>query len=88
MSKTLNRVKVGIKAVFGVIGGYLGVISTILGTMLGILASILVICLIAGICIYIKVHMTLNTLIASTCKLRNSKRHVEEFISTYVFLKF
>ena len=55
MSKTLNRVKVGIKAVFGVIGGYLGVISTILGTMLGILASILVICLIAGICIYIKV---------------------------------
>lgn len=55
MKKGINRVKIGIKALVGVIGGYLGVISTILGTMLGIMASILVVCLIAGICVYVKV---------------------------------
>ena len=55
MKKGINRVKMGIKALVGVIGGYLGVISTILGTMLGIMASILVVCLIAGICVYVKV---------------------------------
>ena len=55
MKKGINRVTMGIKALVGVIGGYLGVISAILGTMLGILASILVVCLIAGICVYVKV---------------------------------
>ena len=41
----------GIKALVGVIGGYLGVISTILGTMLGIMASILVVRS-GGICVF------------------------------------
>ena len=55
MKKGINRVKMGIKALVGVIGGYLVVLSTILGTKLRIMASILVVCLIAGICVYVKV---------------------------------
>lgn len=55
MKKGLSRIKMGIRALVGVVGGYLGVISTILGTIFGILASILVVGLIAGICVYVKV---------------------------------
>ncbi len=55
MKKGIHRIKMGFQAVIGLVGGYLGIISTILGTMLGILASILVVCLIAGICVYVKV---------------------------------
>ena len=55
MKKGIYRIKIGLQAVAGLLGGYLGIVSTILGTMLGILASILVVCLIAGICIYVKV---------------------------------
>lgn len=55
MKKGIYRIKMGLQAVAGLLGGYLGIVSTILGTMLGILASILVVCMIAGICIYVKV---------------------------------
>ena len=55
MKKGLSRIKMGIRALVGVVGGYLGVISTILGTIFGILASVLVVGLIAGICVYVKV---------------------------------
>ncbi|MBO5484409.1 MAG: penicillin-binding protein [Lachnospiraceae bacterium] len=50
-----DRAKSVGKIILGTIGSYLGIISNIIGTILGILASILVICLIAGICVYVKV---------------------------------
>jgi len=50
-----SRIIDGFRLVLGAVGGYLGVLSQVFGTMLGILSSILVICIIAGICIYVKV---------------------------------
>lgn len=50
-----SRIVDGFRLVLGVVGGYLGVLSQVFGTMLGILSSILVICMIAGICVYVKV---------------------------------
>ena len=50
-----SRIVDGFRLVFGAVGGYLGVLSQVFGTMLGILSSILVICVIAGICVYVKV---------------------------------
>lgn len=50
-----KKISDGLRIIVGAAGGYFGVISNVLGTMLGILASILVVCLIAGICVYIKV---------------------------------
>lgn len=55
MKKAGSHILMGFRALFGLIGGYLGVLSTILGTILGILASLFVVCVIAGICIYVKV---------------------------------
>ncbi len=45
----------GLRVIIGAAGGYVGVISNVLGAMLGILASVLAVCVIAGICVYIKV---------------------------------
>ena len=50
-----RKIADGLRLVAGTIGGYMGVVSNVFGAMLGILASILVICIIAGICVYIKV---------------------------------
>lgn len=50
-----SRIVDGFRLVLGAVGGYLGVLSQVFGTMLGILASILVICVIVGICVYVKV---------------------------------
>lgn len=55
MKNVGRKVLGGIRIIVGTIGGYLGVVSNVLGAMLGILASVLVVCLIAGICVYIKV---------------------------------
>lgn len=54
-SKIVTGITGGIRIVAGTIVSYAGVISSVFGTMLGILASILVLCMIAGICVYIKV---------------------------------
>lgn len=54
-SRMRDRVRAVIKVILGTLGGYLGIISNIIGTILGILASILAVCLIAGICVYVKV---------------------------------
>lgn len=54
-SKIVTGITGGIRIVTGTIVSYAGVISSVFGTMLGILASILVLCMIAGICVYIKV---------------------------------
>ncbi len=51
----LRRIADGLRVIIGTIGGYMGVISNVFGAMLGILASLLVVCVIAGICVYIKV---------------------------------
>ena len=50
-----GKIRAAGKVLIGTIGGYLGVVSNILGTIFGVLASLLVICLIAGICVYVKV---------------------------------
>lgn len=50
-----SRAGAVIKIIFGTVGGYLGIVSNIIGTILGIMSSILVVCLIAGICVYVKV---------------------------------
>lgn len=50
-----GKIRAAGKVIIGTIGGYLGVVSNILGTIFGMLASLLVICLIAGICVYVKV---------------------------------
>lgn len=55
MKKAVSYILMGFRAIFGLIGGYLGVLSTILGTILGILASLFIVCVIAGICLYVKV---------------------------------
>ncbi len=44
-----------IKMIVGTILGYLGVLMNILGSVMGVLASILVVCMIVGICVYVKV---------------------------------
>lgn len=49
-----ERIASVFKLIFGVIGSYLGIVSNIIGTILGILASMLLVCLIAGICVYVK----------------------------------
>lgn len=54
-NKVLDRLGAAVKIIVGTIGGYLGIVSNIIGTILGILASILVICIIAGVCVYVKV---------------------------------
>lgn len=53
--KSIQRIWDGLRVIAGAAGSYLGVVSNVLGAMLGILASIFVVCLIAGICVYIKV---------------------------------
>lgn len=53
--RVMTKIADGLRFIAGVIGSYLGVISNVLGTMLGILASVMVVCMIAGICIYVKV---------------------------------
>lgn len=50
-----RKITDGLRIIVGAIGGYMGVISNVLGAMLGILASVLVVCVIVGICVYIKV---------------------------------
>lgn len=54
-SKIVTGVTDGIRLIVGTVVSYAGVISSVFGAMFGILASILVICMIAGICVYIKV---------------------------------
>lgn len=44
-----------IRIIIGTIGSYLGIVSNILGTVMGILASVITVCIIAGICVYVKV---------------------------------
>lgn len=53
--KILTKIADGLRVIAGVVGSYIGVVSNVLGTMLGILASVMVVCLIVGICIYVKV---------------------------------
>ena len=54
-SKMVTGVTDGIRLIVGTVVSYAGVVSSVVGAMLGILASIFVICMIAGICVYIKV---------------------------------
>lgn len=54
-SRIRSRVGAAMKIILGTLGGYLGIVSNIIGTILGILASILTVCLIAGICVYVKI---------------------------------
>lgn len=49
-----RRIASVFKFIFGTIGSYLGIVSNIIGTILGVLASMLLVCLIAGICVYVK----------------------------------
>ena len=49
-----RKISDGLRLIAGTVGGYMGVVSNVLGAMLGILASILVVCVVAGICVYIK----------------------------------
>ena len=44
-----------IHIILGTIFSYLGVLCNILGTVMGVLASVLMLCIIAGICVYVKV---------------------------------
>ncbi|MDD7403135.1 MAG: transglycosylase domain-containing protein [Butyribacter sp.] len=55
MTKIKEKVQAALRIVFGALGNYIGIISNVFGAMLGILASVLVVCVIAGICIYVKV---------------------------------
>lgn len=43
------------RIVIKTVGSYLGVISNIAGTIIGIFASVLLVCVIVGICVYVKV---------------------------------
>lgn len=51
----MDHIKGVFRVIFGTIGSYLGIVSNIIITILGILASILTVCVIAGICVYVKV---------------------------------
>ena len=53
--QVISRVREGFGFIVRIIGSYLGVVSNVLGAMLGILASVLVLCIIVGICVYVKV---------------------------------
>lgn len=53
--QVISRVREGFGVIVRIIGSYLGVVSNVLGAMLGILASVLVLCIIVGICVYVKV---------------------------------
>lgn len=44
-----------IHIIMGTAASYLGIVSNILGTVMGILASALAVCIIVGICVYVKV---------------------------------
>ena len=44
-----------IHIVMGTIVSYLGILCNIIGTVMGVFASVFVICIIAGICVYVKV---------------------------------
>ncbi len=44
-----------IHIILGTVFSYLGVLCNILGTVMGVLASVLMLCIIAGICVYVKV---------------------------------
>ncbi len=55
MRKAVGYVLTVIRAVFSLIGGYVGVISTILGTIFGMLAALLLAGVVAGVCVYVKV---------------------------------
>ena len=53
--KVRERIKAFFQIVLGTIGSYFGIISNIAGTFLGILASATIVCLLVGLCIYVKV---------------------------------